>query len=163
MVNGSQIRLARAVLRWGVRDLAREAKVSPATIVRIEKGEPANATTLSAVRQVLEAADIQFTVKSIRRGPQARTLQAISDLANESRDHAGLVGTINHAIDECLDDYWNEAGKKSDNQVQQLLRLLGVKARWAAEAGEVLTQKHFEHASKQLEHRVKRSKKNGKR
>jgi transcriptional regulator with XRE-family HTH domain len=38
MINGAQIRLARAVLRWGVRDLAREAQVSPATITRIEKG-----------------------------------------------------------------------------------------------------------------------------
>ncbi|MDR3532910.1 MAG: transcriptional regulator [Rhodopila sp.] len=52
--------MARAALRWGVRDVAREAKVSPATVTRIEANAVANAATLAAIRTALESAGVEF-------------------------------------------------------------------------------------------------------
>lgn len=60
MITGTQLRMARAALKWGVRDVAREAKVSPATVTRIEADQPANASTLSIIQAALEAAGIEF-------------------------------------------------------------------------------------------------------
>lgn len=52
--------MARAALKLGVREVAALAKVSPATVTRIEADQPANATTLAALRSALEAAGVKF-------------------------------------------------------------------------------------------------------
>jgi transcriptional regulator with XRE-family HTH domain len=52
--------MARAALRWGVRDLARQAQVTAATVTRIESGNPAHASTIKAIRSAFEAAGIEF-------------------------------------------------------------------------------------------------------
>jgi DNA-binding LacI/PurR family transcriptional regulator len=52
--------MARAALKIGVRDVAILAKVSPATVTRIESDQPANASTLLAIRTALEAAGVVF-------------------------------------------------------------------------------------------------------
>lgn len=52
--------MARAALKWGVRDLAREAHVTPATVTRIEAGQAAHTSTLKAIRAALEAAGVIF-------------------------------------------------------------------------------------------------------
>ena len=52
--------MARAALKLGVRELAAAAKVSPATVTRIEGDQPANASTLAAIRAALEAAGVEF-------------------------------------------------------------------------------------------------------
>jgi transcriptional regulator with XRE-family HTH domain len=59
-IAGIQVRMARAALRLGVRDLAKAANVSPNTIARIEADLPANASTLNAIKQALEAGGIEF-------------------------------------------------------------------------------------------------------
>jgi transcriptional regulator with XRE-family HTH domain len=56
--------MARAALKWGVRDVAREAKVSPATVTRIESDAAANAATLAAIRTALEAAGVVFIAEN---------------------------------------------------------------------------------------------------
>lgn len=61
MITGSQARMARAALRMGVRDVAAAAKVSPATLSRVEDDKPANASTLAAIRAALEQAGVVFT------------------------------------------------------------------------------------------------------
>lgn len=53
--------MARAGLRWGVRELAERAEVSPNTVTRIEGDQPANPATLAALQRALEAAGIEFT------------------------------------------------------------------------------------------------------
>lgn len=53
--------MARAAIRLGVREVAAAAKVSPATLTRVESGQPANASTLAAIRAALEAFGIEFT------------------------------------------------------------------------------------------------------
>jgi transcriptional regulator with XRE-family HTH domain len=52
--------MARAALKWGVRELAREAHVTAATITRIEAGKAAHASTLKAIQSAFEAAGIEF-------------------------------------------------------------------------------------------------------
>lgn len=56
-----QIRMARAAVRWSVRDLADKAGVTANTISRIENGADAKGSTLAAIRQALEAAGVEFT------------------------------------------------------------------------------------------------------
>lgn len=55
-----QCKMARAAIGWGVRDLAKEAGVSPDTIARLERGEELKATTIEAIRSALEAAGVEF-------------------------------------------------------------------------------------------------------
>lgn len=60
MITAEQYRMARAALGWGVRDLAKKAKVSTSTIVRLEAGEGAWTTTVERVKKALEAAGVVF-------------------------------------------------------------------------------------------------------
>lgn len=60
MITGDQIRMARAAVQWGVRELAKEAGVTPNTVSRIESGGDALAGTLSKLQVALEAAGVEF-------------------------------------------------------------------------------------------------------
>ena len=55
-----QCRMARAALGWGVRDLARAAKVSIDTVVRFERGDELMDRTVEAIQRALEAEGIEF-------------------------------------------------------------------------------------------------------
>ena len=55
-----QIRMARAALGWGVRDLGEAAGISANKVSRIEGGKPANSATLKVIRQAFEAAGVKF-------------------------------------------------------------------------------------------------------
>jgi ribosome-binding protein aMBF1 (putative translation factor) len=64
MITGTQIRSARAALRWSVQRLAEAAGVGTQTIKRFEvaDGIPQSRTqTLLDVKTALEAAGIEFT------------------------------------------------------------------------------------------------------
>lgn len=52
--------MARAAIGWGVRDLAKEAGVSPDTIARLERGEELKTSTIETIRSALEAAGVEF-------------------------------------------------------------------------------------------------------
>jgi transcriptional regulator with XRE-family HTH domain len=56
-----QLRMARAAIGWGVRDLAEKAGVTANTVTRIENGSDANQSTIEALQRALEAAGIEFT------------------------------------------------------------------------------------------------------
>jgi transcriptional regulator with XRE-family HTH domain len=63
MVTGSQIRAARAILRWSGEALAKKASVGIQTIKRLEAVDgvpPGRAATVSDVQRALEAAGIEF-------------------------------------------------------------------------------------------------------
>jgi transcriptional regulator with XRE-family HTH domain len=53
--------MARAALEWSVRDLARRAHVGSTTVIRFEGGKPANASTLTLIKQTFEAVGVRFT------------------------------------------------------------------------------------------------------
>jgi transcriptional regulator with XRE-family HTH domain len=67
----AQIRMARAALGWGVRELAAAAKVSGDTVNRLERGEPLRERTLAAVRAAIEAAGVVF-IRENGGGPGVR-------------------------------------------------------------------------------------------
>jgi transcriptional regulator with XRE-family HTH domain len=49
-----QLRMARAALEWGVRDLAKKSGITANTISRIENGSDAKQSTMDALRVALE-------------------------------------------------------------------------------------------------------------
>ena len=59
-MNADQLRMARALLRIGVRDLAREAGVNPGTIVNLEGGSKGHAGTIARLRETLQAKGVVF-------------------------------------------------------------------------------------------------------
>lgn len=60
MISGVQIRMARAALKWGVRELAEKANVTPNTVSRFENGSSPNMATVKALSEVLEGAGVTF-------------------------------------------------------------------------------------------------------
>ena len=60
MLTDAQVRMARAALKWGVRELARNANITPATVTRIEAGHAAYGSTLGAIRKAFESAGVEF-------------------------------------------------------------------------------------------------------
>ena len=59
-MDAAQCRMARAALQLGVRELAAMARVAPATISRLERGEALYPRTLEAIRAALEATGVEF-------------------------------------------------------------------------------------------------------
>jgi transcriptional regulator with XRE-family HTH domain len=55
-----QVKMARAAVGWGVRDLAKKAGVTANTVTRIENGADAKQSTMDRLQQALEAAGIEF-------------------------------------------------------------------------------------------------------
>nr|WP_043839672.1 helix-turn-helix domain-containing protein [Roseomonas aerilata] len=56
--------MARAALGLGVREIAEAAKVSPDTVVRLERGEALRERTVDAIRAALEAAGVEFIAEN---------------------------------------------------------------------------------------------------
>ena len=56
-----QLRMARAAVGWGVRELAKKAGVTANTVTRIENGADAKQSTMDKLRSALEAAGVEFT------------------------------------------------------------------------------------------------------
>ena len=55
-----QIKMARAAVGWGVRELAKKAAVTANTVTRIENGADAKQSTMDKLQQALESAGIEF-------------------------------------------------------------------------------------------------------
>jgi transcriptional regulator with XRE-family HTH domain len=56
-----QLRMARAAVGWGVRELAKKAGVTANTVTRIENGADAKQSTIERLQSALEAAGVEFT------------------------------------------------------------------------------------------------------
>ena len=52
--------MARAGLGWGIRELARAAKVSVDTVVQFERGEELKERTVEALQRAFEDAGLEF-------------------------------------------------------------------------------------------------------
>ena len=64
VIIGSQIRAARAFLRWSANRLATESKLGIATVRRAEAEDgilPISAISVDTLRRALEAAGVEFT------------------------------------------------------------------------------------------------------
>ena len=63
MITGSQIRMARAHLKWTLEELAKRAGVGLSTVRRMESANgppPSTVANLQAVQRAFEAAGIEF-------------------------------------------------------------------------------------------------------
>jgi transcriptional regulator with XRE-family HTH domain len=59
-----QLRMARAAVRWGVRELAKKAGVTANTVTRIENGADAKQSTVERLQNALEAAGVEFIAEN---------------------------------------------------------------------------------------------------
>ena len=78
LITGSQIRAARAALRWTTEELAREAGLASRTIKRFEQEEgvpSSRSSTLIEVQKALEAAGVEF-IGTPEDGPGIRLRRA---------------------------------------------------------------------------------------
>lgn len=64
MLTAEQVRMARAALKWGVRDLADRANITPATVTRIEAGKPSYSSTLVTIQSAFEEAGLIFIAEN---------------------------------------------------------------------------------------------------
>ena len=71
MLEGIQVRMGRAAVGWSVRELARNAGVTPNTISRIENGGDALASTIERLQTALENAGVIF-IDADEEGPGVR-------------------------------------------------------------------------------------------
>jgi transcriptional regulator with XRE-family HTH domain len=55
-----QLKMARAAVGWGVRDLAKKAGVTANTVTRIENGADAKQSTIDRLQEALETAGVEF-------------------------------------------------------------------------------------------------------
>jgi len=59
-----QLRMARAAVGWGVRELAKKAGVTANTVTRIENGADAKQSTMERLQSALEAAGVEFIAEN---------------------------------------------------------------------------------------------------
>jgi transcriptional regulator with XRE-family HTH domain len=86
MITRLQLRLARTALRWGVRDLAEQAGVSPNTVSRFENGAGVRADTLGHLQDVLEEAGVVFVPADETAGPGVRLREPKKRTVGKSLD-----------------------------------------------------------------------------
>ena len=55
-----QLRMGRAAVGWGVRELAERAGITANTVTRIENGADAKQSTMDKLKRALEAAGVEF-------------------------------------------------------------------------------------------------------
>ena len=66
-----QLKMARAAVGWGVRELAKKAGITANTVTRIENGADAKQSTMDRLQHALEAAGIEF-IQENGGGPGVR-------------------------------------------------------------------------------------------
>jgi transcriptional regulator with XRE-family HTH domain len=66
-----QLRMARAAVGWGVRELAEKAGVTANTVTRIENGSDARQSTMDRLQRALEEAGVVF-IEENGGGPGVR-------------------------------------------------------------------------------------------
>ena len=75
-----QLKMARAAVGWGVRELAKKAGITANTVTRIENGADAKQSTMDRLQHALEAAGIEFIQENgggpgvrLRKRPQKKS------------------------------------------------------------------------------------------
>ena len=75
-----QLKMARAAVGWGVRELAKKAGITANTVTRIENGADAKQSPMDRLQHALEAAGIEFIQENgggpgvrLRKRPQKKS------------------------------------------------------------------------------------------
>jgi transcriptional regulator with XRE-family HTH domain len=84
-MNAVQLKMARAAVGWGVRELAKKAGVTANTVTRIENGADAKQSTMDRLQRALEAAGIEF-IQENGGGPGVRLRKRLQKRANPKPD-----------------------------------------------------------------------------
>ena len=71
--------MARTALGWGVRDLAKAAKIAPATVTRFESGRGVQSRSIDAIRTALETSGI-ILIHENGGGPGVRLQSKIKNV-----------------------------------------------------------------------------------
>jgi transcriptional regulator with XRE-family HTH domain len=85
MITPLQVRMARAALGWGVRELGMEAGISANTVSRFETGGASLVETLTQMQSALEKAGIVFIPADEHGGPGVRLRDAPRTNAKRKR------------------------------------------------------------------------------
>jgi transcriptional regulator with XRE-family HTH domain len=72
MITPEQVRMARAALGWGVRELGKRADVAANTVSRYENGMGTTVKTLGQVQAALEGGGVVFIPADESGGPGVR-------------------------------------------------------------------------------------------
>ena len=72
MITPLQVKMARAALGWGVRDLAKKADLTANTISKFENGSDVMVGTLTKMQNALEEAGVIFLPADEAGGPGVR-------------------------------------------------------------------------------------------
>ena len=105
-----QIKMARAALGWGVRELAEKAGVTANTVTRIENGADAKQSTIEAMQKVMEAAGVIFIPANgedvgvrLRRTPFKHDVSHLHALWRREGDNALAMVTSGISVEEVPD------------------------------------------------------------
>jgi len=79
MITRSQVRMARAALGWGVRDLGKRAGVAANTVSRFENGMGTTVATLTQIQLALEREGVIFIPADDTGGPGVRLRKGRND------------------------------------------------------------------------------------
>ena len=85
MITPAQVRMARAALGWGVRELGEKAGVAANTVSRFENGFGTMVDTLERIQDALESAGVVFIPADETEGPGVRLREAPSSKAKRKR------------------------------------------------------------------------------
>jgi transcriptional regulator with XRE-family HTH domain len=96
MVTSAQLRAARSLLNWTVRDLAEKARVHRNTITRAEGDAAEHGHAVAQLIRTLEAAGVIF-VEENGEGPGVRLRKSVRTNAEAASIH---VEDLNAANDE---------------------------------------------------------------
>src|ERR1019366_5339194 len=91
-----QMRMARAALSWGVRELAEKAGVTANTVTRIENGSDAKQSTIATLRAALESDGVEFIAENgggagVRLKKTAKGVEEISQEIDALEDKISSI------------------------------------------------------------------------
>src|ERR1700722_3605188 len=95
MVTSAQLRAARALMNWTVRDLAEKAGVHRNTVTRAETDETEHGHAVAQIIRTLEAAGVEFTnggQPGVRMRKQAaETVEALTEKIADLKEALPVV------------------------------------------------------------------------
>lgn len=131
MINGNQVRAARGLLNWTLKDLAKKASLQPTTITDFENASrPSTTETIQKITDALIQAGIEFTATGVQLTAPIYGFQGDNwfiDLLNDI-DRTGAMDVI----------IMNADDRKTPENVLGIMRQLclkGIKFRLTIEEG----------------------------
>jgi transcriptional regulator with XRE-family HTH domain len=114
-----QMKMARAALCWGVRELAEKAGVTANTVTRIENGSDAKQSTIAALRIALESAGVEFIAENgggpgVRLKKRTKGVEEISQQIDALEDKISSVPTPTAPSPEAAMNTMRKAVAESD-------------------------------------------------